>query len=322
MANSERTEMSGLSAGARVVVIGGANTDVVGMCSGALRARDSNPGRIRTSAGGVGRNVAENLARMGVAVDLITAFGDDEAGRLLHDSCGRRGIGISGSLVETDLPGAHYLAILDERRDMAVAVNDMRILDRLTPEALAQTERVELLLAADLVVADANLSTESLEWLADMVLAPIVLEPVSAAKAGRAAGILARLEAVTPNTMEAGALLGHEVEGPAGALKAARELVKRGVGAAFVTVGVDGVAWADADGSGMEEAPRVQVVNASGAGDAFCAGVAYALLAGADARVAAMLGSALASLALADEDTVSRAVSRAAALEAMRESSR
>jgi len=319
MSENEESRMPVVPAGARVVVVGGANTDIIGVSTGALRERDSNPGRIRTSAGGVGRNVAENLARLGAAVDLVTAFGDDDAGRLLMRSCRGRGIGVAASLVATDLPGAHYLAILDERHDMAVAVNDMRVLDLLTPEALSEPERLLAILAADLVVADANLSEEALSWLAGVARAPIVLEPVSAAKAPRAIGVLARLAAVTPNTLEAAALLGHEVGGPDGALAAARELVELGVGAAFVTCGADGIAWADGGGSGLLAAPRVTVANASGAGDAFCAGVAYALLANADAHTAARLGSAMAALALTDDDTVSRAVNVAAALEAMKE---
>jgi pseudouridine kinase len=305
--------------GARVVVVGGANTDVIGVSAAVLVARDSNPGRIRTSPGGVGRNVAENLVRMGVAVELVSAFGDDEAGRALMASCRARGIGVSASLLVADLPGAHYLAVLDERHDMAVAVNDMRVLDRLTPDALAESERVELLLTADLVVVDANLSVEAIEWLAGVVRAPMVLEPVSAAKVARAAGVVSRFAAVTPNPLEAAVLLGHEVAGLDGALQAARELVGLGVGAAFVTCGAEGTAWADAGASGLLPAPGVEIANASGAGDAFCAGVAFALLARADAHSAGLLGTALAGFALADEDTVSRDITRVAAFEAMKE---
>jgi pseudouridine kinase len=305
--------------GARVVVVGGANTDIIGASSAALLPNDSNPGHIRVSAGGVGRNIAENLARLGVRASLITAFGGDEAGRRLLDACSDAGIDVTASIVASDLPGAHYLAILDERRDMVLAVNDMRVLDLVTPEALAEPERAAALAGADLVVADANLSAASLQWLAAHVTAPILFEPVSVAKTRRAAGVLSRLAAVTPNAPEAAALLGHAVHGLGGALEAARELVSRGVGAAFVTCGEAGTAWAEASASGTTPAPRVTVANASGAGDAFCAGVAWALLSGAGADEAATLGTALASIALADEDTVSRRVTPEAALAAAKE---
>jgi pseudouridine kinase len=304
---------------ALVVVVGGANTDVVGVPIASLVEHDSNPGVIRTSAGGVGRNVAENLARLGVAVELVTAFGGDAAGAGLRSSCRGAGIGVAQSLTVADLPGAHYLAVLDARHDMAVAINDMRVLDRLTPVFLAEPERAALLLAADLVVADANLPAETLAWLTAAVRAPIVFEPVSAAKTGRAVGALDRLAAVTPNTLEAAELLGHEVAGIAAARDAALELVARGVGAAFVTCGIQGIAWADAGGSGIVAAPRVEVANASGAGDAFCAGIAFALLAHADAWSAALFGTAMAAFALTDDETVSRATTRAAALKKMKE---
>ena len=305
--------------GARAVVVGGANTDIIGASSAALLASDSNPGHIRVSAGGVGRNIAENLARLGVRTALITAFGGDEAGRRLLEACADAGIDVTPSIIAADLPGAHYLAILDERRDMAVAVNDMRVLDLVTPEALAEPERAAVLAEAALIVTDANLPAASLEWLATHATAPLVFEPVSVAKATRAAGILSRLAAVTPNAAEAGALLGHEVAGLGGALEAARELVGLGVGAAFVTCGEAGTAWADPTSSGTVRAPAVTVANASGAGDAFCAGVTWAILSGAGARAAARLGTALASIALADEDTVSRRVTPEAALAAAKE---
>jgi len=305
--------------GVRVVVVGGANTDIVGASSAALRGNDSNPGHIRVSAGGVGRNVAENLARLGADVSLLTAFGGDEAGRALMAACRDAGIDVSASIVAGELPGAHYLAILDERCDMALAVNDMRVLDLVTPVALAEPVRAALLAAADLIVVDTNLPAASLEWLAATVTAPIVLEPVSEAKAGRAGGILPRVAALTPNAAEAAVLLGHEVAGLDAALAAARELVTLGAGAAFVTCGVDGTAWADASACGTIPAPRVAVANASGAGDAFCAGVAWATLVGGGAGDAARIGTALASIALRDEDTVSRRVTPEAALAAAKE---
>jgi pseudouridine kinase len=285
-------------AGAGVVVVGGANTDIIGVSAGPLVAHDSNPGHVTASAGGVGRNIAEILARTGVETHLVTAFGGDEAGRELAEACRTLGIGVEASLFCEDLPGARYLAVVGEDGDMAVAINDMRVLERLTTDALVRPACARLLAAAALVVVDTNLPADSLEWLATHVEAPIVLETVSAAKAPRAAGILPRLAAITPNALEAGVLLGREVCGLESARSAAVDLVALGVGAAFVTCGAEGVAWADGARSGTVDAPAVEVADATGAGDAFCAGVASALLAGAGAREAAATGSAIAGIAL------------------------
>ena len=65
-----------------VTVIGGANIDIHGRSNGKLRHKDSNPGTVHTSAGGVARNVAENLARLGVNTRLISAIGTDPHGQM------------------------------------------------------------------------------------------------------------------------------------------------------------------------------------------------------------------------------------------------
>ena len=317
--HSHRDSMPAAPGDVRVVVVGGANTDLVGVPDGELLAHDSNPGHVRTGAGGVGRNIAENLARLGVRTHLITAFGSDVASSELAASCRLAGVDVSGSLVAEDLPGARYLAIVDGARDLAVAVNDMRVLDLLTPEAFGVAARVELLAAASLVVVDANLPDSTLVWLAANVSAPLVLDAVSAAKAPRAAAIVPRLAAVKASALEAGVLLDRVVDGLADARSAAEELVARGAGVAFVTCGPAGSAWADTGGSGTVSAPLVTVASTNGAGDAFAAGVAYALLAGVEAGGAARFGRAMASIALEDEETVSPTVTFEAATARMKE---
>jgi len=302
------TEHAARSTGGRIVVVGGANTDIVGLPDGPLVLRDSNPGHARTSAGGVARNIAENLARLGVETHLVTVFGGDVAGQALAAEAEAAGVRIEASLIAEDLPGARYLAILDECGDLALALSDMRALERITAESLAAPERAELLATAHLVVADTNLAPEALAYLAEHVTAPFVLDPVSVAKAPRVLGVLDRLAAIKPSAAEAGVLLGTEIRNRDQAREAAVELVARGAGAAFVTFGPFGAAWADASESGFAAAPATDVVNATGAGDAFCAGVAWALLAERRAEDAARAGTAMAALTLGDESTVSERV--------------
>lgn len=297
-------------ANARVVVIGGANTDYVGTPTGSLVERVSNPGSIRTSPGGVGRNVAENLARLGVSVELITAFGDDESGRDLVTSCREAGIGTEGSMVIDGAAGARYVAINDADHDLAVAVSDMRVLEAITPQVLAAPTLARLIDAADVVVADTNLSAESIGWLAEHADAPLVIDPVSASKAVRVASLLPAIAAIKPNAHEVDALVGMQVDNLDDAEKAAREFVRRGTGRAFVTLGASGVAWADSAAAGLIESPGVTPVNASGAGDAFTAGIVYAMLAAAGTEWQARFASALSIVALESDETVNPEVSR------------
>jgi len=301
-----------------VVVVGGANTDLVGHSFEPLVDHDSNPGYVRISSGGVGRNIAENLARLGVSVDLVTALGGDHNAEKLAAGCRNAGVRLDASLVAPDLPGSLYLAILDDGGEMALALNDMRPLDRLTPAALA--ERADVFMHADLVVLDANPHPETLRWIATEVDAPLLLDPVSAAKAPNAREILGSLAALKCNALEAAALLDSEV--PTSHLRienAAERLLALGVGSVYLTAGPDGVHYSDGSQRGWVRAPRVGVANATGAGDAFSAGVALGMLEGLSVKQCALLGTALAGFTLASEHTVSEFVTREAARTAVKE---
>lgn len=286
----------------RVVVVGGANLDLVGHSFKPLVERDSNPGYIRRSAGGVGRNVAENLARLGIQTALVTAFGNDANARDVESGCASAGVDLSGS-IHVDLPGSLYLAILDEGGDMALALSDMRALDRLTPAMLAK--RRDLLDEARLLVADANLPPDTLGWLVSETRAPILFDPVSTGKAASAAAFVGELTAIKCNAAEAAMLLGAGTRAPDDPAWLAERLLSTGMLAAFVTAGTQGVYYADHAGSGHLQAPRATLADATGAGDAFTAGVAAAMLAGVSARHAAEFGSRLAGITLGSEHTVS-----------------
>ena len=294
------------------MVVGGANTDIAGFTERALVERDSNPGHVRVSAGGVGRNIAENLARLGVPTHLVAAFGQGHDARALIEACQGAGVDV----VEVPAPGvpaSRYLAILDDAGDLALAVNDMRATESLTPEALEA--HAPLLRRAAAIVLDANLAAETLVSIAHRFRdVPLVLDCVSVPKVSRARSILGSLWGVKANLAEARALSGDAAADP---LEAARGCVRAGADRAFVTAGADGVVWVAPEGEGTFVPPRVDVVNATGAGDAFTAGLVYALLAGLGARNAVLFGSALSRLALTSEQTVSPEISEKRALETM-----
>ncbi|HET6352448.1 MAG TPA: carbohydrate kinase family protein [Coriobacteriia bacterium] len=288
----------------KIVVVGGANTDIAGRSTAPLVASDSNPGHISRSAGGVGRNIAENLARLGASVSLLTAFGDDSPARELAHGCSEIGIDISLCVTVPGVPGSVYLAVLDDTGDMAVAINDMRALDALTPATVLQ--RKAALNAAALVVLDANLPEKTIHALAEEIGAPLMLDPVSVAKAPRTRAVLPKLACVKCNAAEAEVLL-NAAEGTAAA-DLAMALHEAGAAVAIVTDGPRGVGFASASESGHADCPQVTIANATGAGDAFSAGVAFALAEGHGAAQAVALGSALAALALESESTVSSRV--------------
>ena len=135
-----------------IVVIGGVNMDIGAVSAAPLVARDSNPGRVTTSLGGVGRNIAHNLCLLGEQVSMITVLGQDGFAQSVRDNAADIGLDLTHSAV---IPGGHtgtYLFIDDCDGDMALAVNDMAIYDHITPDFLRQ--RLEFIDRAGLVVLE------------------------------------------------------------------------------------------------------------------------------------------------------------------------
>ena len=121
-----------------IVVIGGVNMDIGAVSSARLVARDSNPGRVTTSLGGVGRNIAHNLCLLGEQVAMVTVLGQDGFAQSVRENASDIGLDLSHCAT---VPGGRtgtYLFIDDCDGDMALAVNDMDIYEHIPPEFLRQ----------------------------------------------------------------------------------------------------------------------------------------------------------------------------------------
>ena len=167
----------------RICVIGGANADIIAMSFSAFVPGDSNPGTVRLMAGGVGRNIAHNLALLGDEVVFLTLFGGDDFGRFTAESCRKARIDIS--LCDYAVPGARscFLSINDCDGEMVGGMADMAAADGITPEWLAP--KMEQLGDVDAFVADANIPVETLAYLIDHTDKPLYVDAVSGAKAAK-----------------------------------------------------------------------------------------------------------------------------------------
>ena len=278
----------------RIVVVGGMNLDLLGVPNGPLLPRDSAMGKITMRPGGVGRNIAKRLQALGAQVRLMTALGNDDRASVLAHLCWKDGIDLSLSL-PTDLPAPCYLCIHDEQGDMALAVNDMSAMEKLTPEAMAS--RMDAINAADGCVLDANLSPDTLSFIARHASVPLVLDPVSCAKAPRVKRILPYLAAIKPNRLEAEALTGEK-----NAERAADLMLKAGVKNVFISLGAEGVYFAAQEDRGYLPAHPLPSVPLTGAGDALCAGICLALLEKKPIRACAQAGQEAAFHALMQDN--------------------
>lgn len=301
-----------------VTAVGAANVDVHGRSKNTIVMRDSNPGHLRTSAGGVTRNVAENLARQGVGVKLLTAVGDDVYGeKILRDSQGA-GIDVSGVARIAGASSSCYIAVLDERGDMLIGMSDMSILSHVTPAYL--DGKRDVLLGAAAIVCDPCLPIPIVEYLASLGV-PVFLDPVSTAYSRAVEPIVGSLFCVKPNRLELSVLAGTETDSDDGVVRAADALLARGVSRVAVSLGERGCYWADSDGRRMFRALRPIPVmeNATGAGDAFMSGLVHGYVGGMGAEETVDYALACGVIAICSEDTISRDMSDAAVRRAMRE---
>jgi pseudouridine kinase len=286
---------------APVLVIGAASVDIVGRLRGELNLGTSNPAQIRSSFGGVARNVAENLARLGQPVILLTAIGDDAAGERLARQTMEAGVDMSATLRVPHTPTNTYLAIVNVKGKLQVALDDMRTTNAISPEYLEQ--KADCFRNASLVFLDANLSREALSKaisLARRAKVPICADPTSAVLAKRIKPHLSKLYLVTPNHSEASVLCERVVDPSRSddALDSAKCLVSQGVRIAIVTLAEFGVCYATSQTSGFVPSIRTEVVDPSGGGDAMRAAVLFALLNNIPLDDAVRLGVSAATLTL------------------------
>jgi pseudouridine kinase len=283
-----------------VLVIGAAGVDIVGLLKGELHAGTSNPAQIRTSFGGVARNVAENIARLGQPVELMTAVGDDPTGEQLLQQIISAGVGVSTVLHSTEYNTGSYLAVVNTKGELLLALDDMRAISVLSAEYLREKEA--FFEQASMLFLDSNLSKETLRTafsLARRYHLPVCADPTSKPLAARLQPYLPRLYLITPNISEASILCSQTYSAtPRQAIDAAKCLVNQGVKIAIVTLAEFGVCYATSETSGHIPAIRTEIVDPTGAGDALTAAMIFALLNNISLDDAVRLGVSAASFTL------------------------
>lgn len=298
--------------------IGGANVDIHGQSLSPIIMRDSNPGRLHLSMGGVMRNILDNLARLGQRCELLSAVGDDAYGQMLRSGCEALGMGTRGLLTRPGHSSSSYISIMDSQGDMLVAMSDMHILTEMD-EGFVK-ERMDLLNSAELVVCDGNLSAPALEYLTAHCAAPLCVDPVSTTWARKLVPILGRFDTVKPNRLEMEVLAGMPIADDGDLEEACRRVLAAGVRRVFVSLGADGIYYKGPGGS-IHRRSRVfdRMVNATGAGDATMAGILHATLKGLDESdiLDFALGAGL--VAISGSDTINPAMSEQAVEQMIKE---
>ncbi|MEG1524142.1 MAG: carbohydrate kinase family protein [Clostridia bacterium] len=254
----------------KVFVIGGAAVDITGQPDSLCRMRDSNFGTVRMNAGGVSKNIAKRLPGYGIETELITAIGKGYHAQLIQEDCVASHVSINYTRV-LDAHTGTYLCILDEDGDLLVGISDMKILDHLLPDYFLSL--LPIINNADMAVLDGNLLPETLEFLTENLTTPIFFDPVSCAKAKRIGNHVGKCYAIKPNRFEAAFLSGRSCDTVRGVYRASDWFIEQGVQRVFISLGPEGVYWADKDGCGVLPALCTDVINTTGAGDSMCAAI-------------------------------------------------
>ncbi|WP_058911840.1 pseudouridine kinase [Entomohabitans teleogrylli] len=286
-----------------VVTIGSANMDVAGYSLASLNYADSNPGKIRYTPGGVGRNIAQNLALLGKASYLISIVGDDFYGHSLLTQTEISGVNISRCQALAQENTSAYLSLLDNTGEMLVAINDMGIIDHITPDFLAQHR--DFIRQASVVVADCNISEASLAWiLANSGPVPVFIDPVSAWKCVKIRALLPQIHTLKPNRLEAETLSGIPLVTRDDAPRVAAWFHEQGLKRLVLSMGGDGVWYSDSAGEcGWSLPLKTAVINVTGAGDAMMAGLACCWMEGRGFVESVRFAQGCSSMALASEYT-------------------
>ena len=249
--------------------------DITAASAGPFVAGDSNPGTVRTTPGGVGRNIAHNLSLLGDEVSLVTVFGSDGFGKMLRSHCRSAGIDLSLSQTVSGARNACFVSVGGPDGELLGGVADMAVTGLMTPEWLE--ERIDSINGFDAVVADTNLPADTLSALVACCEPPLYIDAVSSAKASRLRQALVtrslrsdRIFALKCNRLEAESL---GLWGPDALDGAYSSRVQR----LYISLGSGGVLVREDDFSEqLPSLPVTGIVNTTGAGDAMFAGIVHA----------------------------------------------
>jgi len=291
-----------------IVVIGTTFVDVKGYPFGSFIPRGRNAGRVIETHGGVTRNIAEDIANAGFAATYVSMV--DESGlstdimnRLAQHGCNVDYVGRA----ENGL--GMWLAIFNEAGDVVASISRRpdtegigRILVEKGDEIVAQADSVCVEFDIDAPILERVLALA--ERHGKKVYAPVTNMTIACERRD----LLRRVACLVCNHQEAAKLFSrsNDATSPEKVRSVLpQELARVGLESMVVTMGAQGSVFAQVDGeSGWCPAREVEVVDTTGAGDAFFAGVAIGLTKGKSLAESCAVGTKLAASAISVEDNV------------------
>lgn len=292
-----------------VCVIGGCNIDFIAKSFEKINMKDSNPGTLEYSFGGVGKNIAENLLKMGIENKFISVFGDDVYSREIKDYLKKIGLDFSNSKFLTNRGMSNYISILDENNDLFTAISSMEVLDEINIEFISKL--IDLIKSYKYIVMDTNLREDVLEYICkNCPNSKIIVDCVSRKKALKIKKLLKYIYLLKPNIYEAEELTDIPYENESDLEKIVNVFLEKGVQKIFISMGEKGILYADKNENGIVRIKdKLKIENTSGCGDAAMSGIIFGVVNENDILECAKLGNIAGFITAQSMDTVSKDIS-------------
>lgn len=293
-----------------ILVLGASIVDIFGFCGRSYAQRDSIPGHIKISFGGVCRNIAENLARVGVNTQFISTLGDDENGKSILEHSRKLGYNMENSLFLEGESTPTYLAILNHQGEMESAVVDMESLNKMDERFV--DEKHEVFENAEYTIVDSD-NPALLEYILKKYQgkSKFILDPVSAKKAKKIRHLIKYFHTIKPNRFETEALCGFKIETNDDLRKAGRFFIEQGVKNVFISLDADGIYYITSEGEEGTLAccEAIEVKNVTGAGDSFVAGIGYGYMNNLNIKDTLKYSVAMSIITITHEETINPKIS-------------
>lgn len=288
-----------------ILVLGASIVDIFGFCGRSYAQRDSIPGHIKISFGGVCRNIAENLARVGVNTQFISTLGDDENGKSILEHSRKLGYNMENSLFLEGESTPTYLAILNHQGEMESAVVDMESLSKMDEEFV--DGKHEVFENAEYTIVDSD-NPILLEYILKKYQgkSKFILDPVSAKKAKKIRHLVKYFHTIKPNRFETEALCGFKIESNDDLRKAGKFFIEQGVKNVFISLDADGIYYITSEGEEGTLAccEPIDVKNVTGAGDSFVAGIGYGYMNNLNIKDTLKYSVAMSIITITHEETI------------------
>lgn len=257
-----------------ILVFGASVVDMFGFCRSSYKSHDSIPGKVKISFGGVSRNIAENMARVGINTKFISILGNDEIGRSMIEHSETIGYDMKNSLILKDGSTPTYMAILNEKGEMVSAIADMDSIKEMNPDFI--DSKGEMIRQSQYTFLDAD-DPETLEYIIDTYHGStyFILDPVSSAKAEKIKHLIKYFHTIKPNRHEAEVLSGMAIKCEEDLVKVGEYFLSLGIKNVFISLDEDGIYYTNGNESGWIRTEDAIVKNVTGAGDSFVAGLGY-----------------------------------------------